>query len=46
MMLLPQEKGALVVEDRFLVLSTEKSERPEGIGDTMSSAEGPRAAVA
>lgn len=30
MMLLPQEKGALVVEERFLVLSAEKSERPEG----------------
>lgn len=30
MMLLPQEKGALVVEERFLVLSGEKSEGPEG----------------
>lgn len=30
MMLLPQEKGALVVEEGFLVLSGEKSEGPEG----------------
>lgn len=30
MMLLLQEKGALVEEEGFLVFSAEKSERPEG----------------
>lgn len=41
MMLLPQEKGTLVVEEGFLVLSGEKSEARGHSGDTMSSAESP-----
>lgn len=41
MMLLPQEKGALVMEEGFLVLSGEKSEARGHSGDTMCSAENP-----